>query len=88
VSSSKKKYCTSNGNHSLSLDIAMVQPQGERTMDIAKLKKEMLAELDPQAKKEYGPLIRKIKTEADAKAVCSRMGLSSSDAENFIKVRS
>lgn len=41
-------------------------------IDITKLKKEMLADLDPQAKKEYGPL----------------MGLSSTDTENYIKARS
>lgn len=57
-------------------------------IDITKLKKEMLADLDPQAKKEYGPLIRKIKTKADAQSVCSRMGLSSTDTENYIKARS
>jgi len=61
--------------------------QGEN-MDIKKLKKEMLNELDPQAKKEYAPLIRSIKSETDAKAVCSRMGLSSKDTIDYIKARS
>lgn len=58
-------------------------------MNIAKLKKEMLSEfIDLQVKKEYSPLIRKIKTESDAKVVCSRMGLSPTDAESYIKARS
>lgn len=57
-------------------------------MDIKKLKKEMLDSLDPQAKKEYSSVIRSIKTEADAKSVCSRMGMSAKDADAFIKARS
>lgn len=53
----------------------------------AKLKNEMIKDLDQMAKKEYSKLIRAIKTLDDAKNVCNRMGMSKQDAESYIQAR-